>query len=250
MTNPQEYKPFASIGDRFPSEPTIFAQPLGGFKYVVNITDDIDQPRTYDQVIALLSTATEMDEIVFNINSYGGYVDSLNMLLGWKARCPARQIHVLMGNASSAATSLFLSSADEYIVGHGSSFMIHEFQVGHAGTMSNTKKRVDHLAKINEEFVRETYRDFLTEEEINQVLNGVEIYLDASEINDRLQSRYEKRKLEYEAKIGEVFSQTKSLNDFSEEELLDELVALEDDIKKIKDHLKSRKKSSRGAKAS
>lgn len=250
MIQQQDYKPFASIGDRFPSEPTIFAQPLGGMKYVINITDDIDQPKTYDQVIALLSTATEMDEIVFNINSYGGYVDSLNMLLGWKARCPARQTHVLMGNASSAATSLFLSSADEYIVGHGSSFMIHEFQVGHAGTMSNTKKRVDHLAKINEEFVRETYRDFLSEEEINQVLSGVEIYLDASEINDRLQYRYEKRKAEYEQKIGEVFQQTKTLSDFSDEELEDELLALEDDIKEIKAHLRSRKKTPRSAKTS
>lgn len=248
MTHPQEYKPFASIGDRFPSEPTIFAQPLGGMKYVINITDDIDQPRTYDQVIALLSTATEMDEIVFNINSYGGYVDSLNMLLGWKARCPAKQIHVLMGNASSAATSLFLSGADEYIVGHGSSFMIHEFQVGHAGTMSNTKKRVDHLAKINQEFVRDTYKDFLTEDEINQVLSGVEIYLDATEINERLCIRYEKRKVEYEAKIGEVFSQTKTLGDFSEEELLEELAALENDIKEIKNHLRGRKKKTQSSK--
>ena len=53
--------------------PTIFAQPLGN-RFVVNITSDFDSSDTYDEIVALLSTATEVDEIVWNVSSYGRIV--------------------------------------------------------------------------------------------------------------------------------------------------------------------------------
>lgn len=170
--------------------PTIFAAPVEASRYIVNITDDVNLAHFYDEVVALLATATENDEIVFNICSYGGYVDTLNMLLGWKSMCVAKQTHVLMGNASSAASALFLSPADEYIVGDGASFMIHEFQCGSGGTESNSYIQSVFNRKRNHEFVRETYRGFLTEDEIeNKILQGLEIYLTAPEIQERLETR-------------------------------------------------------------
>lgn len=177
------------IGDFFPHEPTIFAQQSSGTKYTVNITDDFDRPHTFDQVVALLSTATEDDEIVFNINSAGGYVDSLNMLLGWKAMCKAHQVHVLMGNASSAASAFFLSKADQYIVGEGATMMVHEFQSGVYGTQSNNDRRNSHSSSECRKFVQNTYAAFLTQEEIEDVLKGVEIYLDSDQITQRLAFR-------------------------------------------------------------
>lgn len=181
-----------SIGDIIPNEPTIFAHPASGVKYTVNLTDDFDKPHTFDQVVALLSTATEEDEIVFNINSAGGYIDSLNMLLGWKAVCPARQVHVLMGNASSAASAFFLSKADQYVVGSNSTMMIHEFQSGVYGTNSNNDRRNAHSRVECIKFIQNTYSDFLTEHEIEEVLKGVEIYLSSQEITERLASRLSK----------------------------------------------------------
>lgn len=178
-----------SIGDFYPNEPTIFAQPSSGIRYTVNLTDDFDKPHTFDQVVALLSTATDEDEIVFNINSAGGYVDSLNMLLGWKEICKARQVHVLMGNASSAASAFFLSRADQYIVGSGATMMIHEYQAGTYGSQSNNERRTAHTSQECAKYIRKTYADFLTEEEISHVLMGVEIYLDSKQITDRLASR-------------------------------------------------------------
>lgn len=178
-----------SIGDFYPNEPTIFAQPASGMKYTVNITDDFDKPHTFDQVIALLSTATEEDEIVFNINSAGGYVDTLNMVLGWKALCPARQVHVLMGNASSAASAFFLSKADQYIVGERATMMVHEYQAGTYGSQSNNERRTAHTSQECAKYIKDTYSDFLTEEEISDVLKGVEVYLNSEQIAERLDKR-------------------------------------------------------------
>lgn len=180
------------IGDLFPREPSIFAQPSSGVRYTVNITDDFDRPSTFDQLVALLGSATEDDEIVFNINSNGGYIDTLNMLLGWKALCPARQVHVLMGNASSAGSAFFLSKADQYIVGEGATMMIHEFQSGLSGTQSNNERRNAHSSAENKKFITKTYAHFLSEEEVAQVLLGVEIYLDSDEIHERLAKRLDR----------------------------------------------------------
>lgn len=217
------------IGDFFPHEPTIFAQQSGGTKFTVNITDDFDRPHTFDQVVALLSTATEEDEIVFNINSAGGYVDSLNMLLGWKALCKARQVHVLMGNASSAASAFFLSKADQYIVGEGATMMIHEFQSGVYGTQSNNDRRNSHSSAECRKFVQNTYAAFLSQEEIEDVLKGVEIYLDSEQISKRLEVRLRmiqskqasELSIEDELKIFEGYLKTLSPDEIQAE--LDEM---------------------------
>lgn len=231
------------IYDSESTKPTIFATPLGGTKYVVNITDDIDSPSTYDEVIALLSSATEQDEIVFNINSYGGFVDSLNMILGWKQMCPAKQTHVLMGNASSAATGFFLSPADNYIVGDRATFMCHEYQVSSGGTSSNSKLRTDHSHRENINWVESTYSGFLSKNEIADILRGVEVYLNAEEIRNRLTLR-EKLKAE-EAERLHIESQN-DLSEFTSEQLEGEVIACREDIKLYQKELKSRNATSKG----
>ena len=143
--------------------PSIHAIPKQGFHYIVSITDDFDEPKYYDEVVALLSTASEEDTITFNINSIGGYVSSLAMLLTWKSMCKAYQIHVLSGNASSAASAFFLSNADEYVVSDMASMMIHEYQTSNGGSNSNVIKQATHTAKENEKFIRSCYEYFLTE---------------------------------------------------------------------------------------
>ena len=133
--------------------PSIHAIPNAGHKFIVSITDDFDEPRYYDEVIALLASASEDDTIIWNINSKGGFVDTLQMLLGWKSMCQAKQIHVLCGDASSCASAFFLSDADEYIVSEGATLFIHEFQVGNRGTNSNVVRRVEHTTKENKRIV-------------------------------------------------------------------------------------------------
>ena len=64
-------------------------------------------------------------------------------------------------------------------------------QVGSGGTMSNSKRRTDFSNAECEKQVKDSYENFLSESEIESVLMGVEIYLDAVEIRKRLQHREE-----------------------------------------------------------
>ena len=225
------------IYDGMKSSPTIFALPNGGMDYIVNITDDFDTPDCYSEVVALLNSATENDTIKFNICSSGGYLKSLNMLLGFKQMCPARQEHILFSEASSAATAFFLSDADKYIIGDRASFMIHEIQFGSGGTSSNVQRHTSHVFKENEDFVRETYSNFLSEQEVKDVLRGVELYIGANEIRERLQKRelLKQQQLQAEQPPADV-----DLSEFSLEDLQEELEAMSEDRKVLQAEIKKR----------
>ena len=224
--------------------PSIHAIPKQGFHYIVSITDDFDEPKYYDEVVALLSTASEEDTITFNINSNGGYVSSLAMLLTWKSMCKAYQIHVLSGNASSAASAFFLSNADEYVVSDMASMMIHEYQTSNGGSNSNVIKQATHTAKENEKFIRSCYEYFLTEAEIEDTLKGVEHYLSADEIRQRLQKREEIKAQQQSQAEQDMFDsiEQQALDNLSDDELQDELDGLADVIKELKKEQAKRKK--------
>lgn len=226
--------------------PTIFAQPLGT-RFVVNITSDFDSSDTYDEVVALLSTATEMDEIVWNVSSYGGFVNSLQMILGWKAMCPARQTHVLHSNADSCASVFFLSDADQYIVGDGATMFLHEIQAGVSGTTSNMIRHIEHLKETNETFIKKAYSDFVSEEELSQILSGVEVFLTSNQIRERLEQREQKR---IEEAQNQAVQQLKEIEEvefnYSElplDELEEELKMYTEDMKKLKKAIADKKKS-------
>lgn len=224
--------------------PSIHAIPKQGFHYIVSITDDFDEPKYYDEVVALLSTASEEDTITFNINSNGGYVSSLAMLLTWKSMCKAYQIHVLSGNASSAASAFFLSNADEYVVSDMASMMIHEYQTSNGGSNSNVIKQATHTAKENEKFIRSCYEYFLTEAEIEDTLKGVEHYLSADEIRERLQQREEiKAQQQHQTEQDMLDSiEEEALDNLSDDELQEELDGLADVIRELKKEQAKRKK--------
>ena len=239
-------QPKASIGDMFPHQSSIYGVPYGGMKYIVNLTDDFDVPHSFDEVIALLANATEDDEITWNIVSSGGYIDSLEMLLAWKEMCAAKQIHVLTSSAASAATAFFLSPADQYLVFDTASFMIHESNYGSGGTASNVRRHTEHVDKKNDKFIRSTYKDFLDESEIEDVLKGVEIYLDADAIRERLSLREQKRMEQAQEEVAQQMKEFEEMEfDYGElsiEELEEELQMHTEDMKKIRKTLAEKKK--------
>ena len=215
------------------------------FKY---ITDDFDDAKSFDEVVALLANSTEDDEITWNIVSRGGYINSLEMLLGWKQMCQARQIHVLTSEAASCATAFFLSPADEYLVFDSASFMIHESSYGSGGTASNVRRHTQHVDKKNDKFVRDTYKGFLSEDEIEDILKGVEIYLDADQIRERLSQRENKLVQEAQeesiAQLKEFEEQEFDYSELSLEELEEELKMYKEDIKKLIKSIADKKKES------
>ena len=124
--------------------------------------------------------------------------------------------------------------------------MIHSMQCGTGYTDANTiATRAEHNKKINERFVRNTYKDFLTEDEIESVLNSKEIYLEDFEIRERLQKREEIKAQQQSQSEQDMFDniEKQALDNLSDDELQDELDGLADMIKELKKEQSKRKRS-------
>lgn len=158
--------------------------------YHIRIDRDIEEVSRFQEEILQIRQATENDRVHLYINSNGGYLSTLGSILSAIEQSSATICCELELDAHSAASFIFLSG-DEFIISDNASMMIHELQGGVGGTTANTKKQVDHLAKQNEKLIRKYYKHFLTKEEIENVLKGQEIYLDADEIMERLKKRKE-----------------------------------------------------------
>ena len=226
--------------------PSIFATPNHGTHYSVNVSQVFGSPQTFDEVIHLLTVATPEDVIHFNINSNGGDFYSLVALRNAIRQTEAQVYMNLLGMAASAGSALFLESADGYTIHEDSCMMIHSMQCGTGYTDANTiATRAEHNKKINERFVRNTYKDFLTEDEIESVLDGKEIYLEDYEIRERLQQREEIKAQQQLQATQNAFDnvEQQALDNLSDDELQEEIDGLADVIKDLKKEQSKRKRN-------
>ena len=136
----------------------------------------------------MMLEANEEDVVQLLIASPGGRLDGLNVLLEGIRATSAHVVGVSLGEASSAAAILALN-CDETVVTNSSEMLIHNVRYGTFGKASDISAHVLHTNKMAERLFRETFAGYLTEQEIVQVLDGREMFLDPDEISQRLQNR-------------------------------------------------------------
>ena len=94
----------------------------------------------------------------------------------------------ITGDCYSAASILALS-CDQCVVGRHANLLAHEVSYGVGGKGSDNLSHVQHIKKISDKLIWDTYEGFLTDDEIESVLNGKELFLDSDEIVERLNNR-------------------------------------------------------------
>ena len=163
-------------------------------KITVHIDEEIKAPSYYRHVIQGIADMSENDTVVFRINSPGGNADAMRSILTAIAATDAVTIAEIYGNCHSAASFIALSCDKVHVSPHAS-MMIHFVSYGSSGKAYDVMRHVKHNQTTFELLFRETYDGFLTDSEIEECLNGVEIWLDADEILERLIAREEYRKI-------------------------------------------------------
>lgn len=217
--------------------PSIVMSPQGGNHYTVNITQDFGDGHTFDGVIALLANANENDDITFNINSRGGHLFSLIALKNAISTTRAQFHMVLLGQACSAGGALFLTEgAASYSIGEHTMLMIHPVQCGTGyGAAGESQIRAEANSEINDRFVRSCYKDFLTEDEINDVIrNNREIYLFDEEVSKRLEKRIELRNSQTLQQLEQIQNEGLEVNfdDLSDDDLKAERSVITAELKR------------------
>lgn len=156
----------------------------------IHITGTIREAEYYTQVVQAIKQTDEGDVVKFHINSWGGSLNGLQSILSAMFSTEATTVAYLDGSIFSAAGMLCLH-CDNIHVSPVSEMMIHfvSFQTGGKG--SDVVSHVEFVQRTSEKLFRDTYKNFLTPEEIEQCIhNGKEIWLDSEQIIERLQNKF------------------------------------------------------------
>lgn len=148
------------------------------------LTNGIEEPNCYNHLCHMLYNAAEYDEFILNINSPGGIIDSAFMIIDAIKSSKAKTTARLSGTVASAATIIALV-CDDVITSEGLSFMIHNYSSGMQGKGHEMKARQQFIDRQLNRAFRDYYLGFLNQDEIEDVIEGKDIWFDNEEVDER-----------------------------------------------------------------
>lgn len=152
------------------------------------ISGHIGPAENYVSIFNQIRNLGELDFVKLHINSYGGDLFTAIQFMRALQESSATVICSVEGACFSAATLIFLCG-QEYEISHHSAFMFHNYSgvaVGKGGEMID---QLLHERKWSEKLLREVYKDFLSNEEINSLLDNKDIWMEADEVVSRLEKK-------------------------------------------------------------
>ena len=170
-----------------------FTTEFRGVRYDYYLTGAIGDPEDYLDLCNILRSAGSQDEVVIRINSQGGQVRTGNMIINAINESDATVIGFIESDCASMATYIFLA-CDTWGVSEAAEFMAHTCSYGAWGKENENFSQMEFMRRQQHKMIRTRYKDFLDEIQIETILSGGDIYLDADEIMERLGSYSEARK--------------------------------------------------------
>jgi ATP-dependent protease ClpP protease subunit len=169
--------------------------------HIIYIDEGIEAPNKYREVCKLLIDAQEADTIVFVLNTPGGYVDSALQIID-HIKLSRAKVVCRVYDASSAGTWLMLACHEVYLTEYAKIF-IHGISQGMYGKMQEIQSQSMYEISKDRRLIKDIYKNFLTEKEIEDVINNKDIYLDKKEAEKRLEYYFK-------VKSGEISGEKKT----------------------------------------
>ena len=166
---------------------------------VVNCVDVyLDEPicelKYYRNLLHYMQQMEEHDELTIWVDSEGGYLDSAMAIVDAMLNSEGNIRVIVTGRAYSAASIIALK-APSLMIGNNASFMCHTASYGtNYSKQGDIECLVDYNKRTVEKLCRETYKNFLTNDEIELMLLGKDYRFDAEETRERLEKRAELQK--------------------------------------------------------
>lgn len=168
------------------------------------LDENIKEAKYYRNWIQSVESLGENDLVYLSVNSYGGYLDGAIAIIN-AMQSTGATVHVCIDGVAASAASLIALAAPSISVSPYASMMIHAATFGAFGKQSDVISHASFVDKQVKNLMQDIYKDFLTEEEFQEVIVGREIWFDAEEIVERLKRRAElieaRAKAEEEAEV-------------------------------------------------
>lgn len=168
--------------------------------YEYYLVDDIGEASDYIELCDVLRSASPNDEVLIRINSGGGSLATANMIVNAIRESQAHVHGFIESTCASAATLIYLS-CHSYSLSEDADMMVHTSSSMYGGKEHEQHSYVTFSRKKIHKMVRDRYAGFLTEKEIENVLNGQDYYFDSEEIGERLENYTEFQQKKFEAEL-------------------------------------------------
>jgi len=186
-----------------------FSRPIA-WSHTFYLVGPIDNAYKYTEWFEIIRTASPDDNIQININSMGGSYTTALQFRRAMMESNATISCSIEGECHSAASLVYLS-ADNFSVSEGSSMLIHDYSGIVGGKGSEMIRQIQHEKISIDKFLQEVYSDFLSEEEIQHVLSGQDMWLDEDSIIERTKKLTEIRSKEIQEAMESAFQQDEVL---------------------------------------
>lgn len=161
------------------------------------LDNDIEENSKYREIIQVLISATQGDIVELMISNSGGFLSTTISLINAIRQSEAFVRAVIMSEAHSASSFISVACDDSVALPH-SRMLIHNPRCGSFGNFNEVVKNNEFFEKHIKNFYLDVYKDFLSEDEINDVLEGKDLWLTSDEFNQRIEKRNEKIRLQQE----------------------------------------------------
>jgi ATP-dependent protease ClpP protease subunit len=176
----------------------VFEDIISRKAYHIYLNNDVDHTDDYLEIYEVIRKAQEDDEINIYMNSYGGFLDTAVAFSRVMDNCKARIIGHL--DVACSAMGMIALHCDEIILGKHSYFQAHNFKGGSAGSGREMRDKQKFDDRYFPNLVKEVYKDFLTEQELEDLPNDANIWLTADEVAVRLKKLGKLSKKGYQGK--------------------------------------------------
>ncbi len=170
----------------------LFGTPKSGI-YRYYFYGPVRGPENYIDLINLLDSCGDGDEVHLMINTPGGRLDSTLSIVHAINRTNAHVICHADGDVASAGSVIFFSG-HAWVVNPYSVFMLHDGMGGNYGKIGQNAKAAMSAQENLDYLYRSVYKDFFTEDEIEEILKGSDHYSNADEIVERVERVMEEQK--------------------------------------------------------
>lgn len=164
---------------------TYFEQAVVNKVHHYYLSEAIGEPNDYIELVHRIKTCGPHEVIHLHLNTPGGRLDTGVQLINAMQTSEAHVICSLESEAHSLGTLIFLA-ADEFIVHDNCMMMFHNYSGGMWGKGNEQVAQLAATIKWFESLARRIYLPFLSEEELEKILHGEDLWLHTDDIRDRL----------------------------------------------------------------
>lgn len=162
-------------------------------EYTIRITRPITEIDDFEEEIMALEEATENDFVMIQLSSPGGSLETCDFLCRRIQECKA-PVFVEIGLTCASAASAICLQADDWEIHDSSTMMVHACSYSPGwGKEVDVFSSATYTNRVNREWVERTYKGFLSEIELQSVLDGKDLYFYADDLRERLPKYMEYR---------------------------------------------------------